>query len=47
MKRYAAVFQLAGAAVLSVGVGLYSTAAGLITAGLCAVVFGVALEGDA
>ena len=44
--KIASAVQAVGAVVLSAGVGLVHTAAGVITLGVCAVVFGVALERD-
>jgi len=44
MKRFASVIQVASAAVLSIGVATFSVGAGLVCAGVCGVVFGVAAE---
>lgn len=43
-QRVASSVQILGAVVASFGVGMLSVAAGLICAGVCAVVFGVAAE---
>ena len=45
--RFDLILQVLGIAALSVGIGMYELAAGIIAAGVGAILFGISLERDA